>query len=225
MLEIREPNVRTEPGSSAPPVTRTSLSTSVGLAAIGFSIVYLASDVLEIGQGGFSTVRLSLTYAAESAIPLFIIGLYAVQRPTIGRLGLVGAVAYAYSYVFFTSTVVYALVAHTANNYAVTRAFGAWMVVHGVVMVGGGVAFGLAVVRARVLPAWTGRCLAVGVVLVACASGLPTVARTLAEAVAAAAFIGMGTSLVRRSSRATEGSRRSLDSTDGIHPPGEDSRR
>ena len=66
---------------------------SIGLAAIGFSTVYLASDVLEVGQGHFSIVRLALTYAGEAAIPLFVLGLYALQRPRIGRLGLFGAAA------------------------------------------------------------------------------------------------------------------------------------
>jgi hypothetical protein len=170
----------------------------LGLAAIGFTVVYLASDILEVGQGHFSTLRLILTYLGEAAIPLFVLGLYAVQRPRIGRLGLAGAVAYAYSYVFFTSTVVYALVAHTSTYAGVTKAFGAWMVIHGLIMLIGGTAFGVAVVRAKVLPRWTGICLVAGVVLVAAASGLPVLARTIAEAVPAAAFIAMGAALLRR---------------------------
>jgi hypothetical protein len=56
-----------------------------------------------------------------SGDPLFVIGLYAVQRPRIGRLGLFGAMAYAYSYVFFTSTVVYALIAGTPNCTALVK--------------------------------------------------------------------------------------------------------
>lgn len=182
------------PPAAAPP---TWLRMPVGLAAIGFSVVYLASDILEVGQGHFSNVRLTLTYIGEAAIPLFVLGLYATQRPRIGRLGLAGAVAYAYSYVFFTSTVVYALVAHTTTYQGVTDAFGVWMVVHGLIMLIGGAAFGVAVVRAKVLPRWTGVCLAAGVVLVAAASGLPVLARTIAEAVPAAAFIGMGAALLR----------------------------
>ena len=177
------------------------LAMSVGVAAIGFSAVYLASDILEIGQGQFSTLRLALTYAGEAAIPLFVLGLYALQRPRIGRLGLFGAVAYAYSYVFFASTVVYAIVAPAPDYQAVTTAFGAWMVVHGLIMVIGGVAFGVAVARARVFPRWTGVSLAVGVVLVALASGQSTVARTIAEAVAAAALAGMGWALLRGTAR------------------------
>ncbi|MEO9140043.1 MAG: hypothetical protein ABI345_13370 [Jatrophihabitans sp.] len=191
-----------EDGAASRSPARDWLNVSVGLAAIGFSVLYLSSDVLEVAQGHFSTFRLALTYAGEAAIPLFVLGLYAVQRPRVGRLGLFGAAAYAYSYVFFTSTVVYALVARIPDYAGVTSAFGGWMVVHGVIMLVGGVAFGVAVVRARVLPAWTGICLAVGVVLVAAASGLPTVVRAIAEAFPAAAFIGMGAALIRNSLRA-----------------------
>jgi hypothetical protein len=128
-----------------------------------------------------------------------------VQRPRIGRLGLAGAVAYAYSYVFFTSTVVYALIAGTPNYKALVHVFGAWMTVHGLIMLAGGLMFGLAVVRAGVLPRWTGVCLMAGVVLVAAASGLPNIARTAAAAFPDAAFIGMGLALLtgRLKSRAT----------------------
>jgi hypothetical protein len=108
---------------------------------VGFTAVYLISDLIEVAQGGFSTFRLSLTYAGEAAIPLFVIGLYAVQRPRIGRLGFFGAVAYAYSYVFFTSTVVYALIAGTPNYAALVKVFGASMTVHGLIMLAGGLAF------------------------------------------------------------------------------------
>jgi hypothetical protein len=176
--------------------TRIDLPQLVGLAAISFSAAYLISDLIEVAQGDFSTFRLFLTYVGEAAIPLFVIGLYALQRPRIGRLGLLGAVAYAYSYVFFTSTVVYALTAGTRNYKALVDVFGAWMTVHGLIMLVGGLAFGLAVVRARVLPRWTGVCLMVGVVLVVTASGLPNIARTVAAAVPTAAFTGMGFALL-----------------------------
>jgi hypothetical protein len=177
------------------------LPTLVGLAAVVFSAVYLISDVLEVAQGGFSTARLLLTFAGEAALPLFVIGLYAVQRPRIGVLGLSGVTAYAYSYVFFTSTVVFALFAGSPDYRSLSDAFAAWMTVHGIVMLLGGLAFGLAVVRARVLPSWTGICLMVGVVLVVAASGMPNIARAVAQAVPAAAFIGMGWALLGRPRR------------------------
>lgn len=185
------------PRTSRRPDARIDLPLVVGLAAIAFTALYLISDLIEVAQGGFSTFRLSLTYAGEAAIPLFVLGLYAVQRPRIGRLGLAGAVAYAYSYVFFTSTVVYALIAGTPNYKDMTKVFGAWMTVHGLIMLAGGLAFGLAVARAGVLPRWTGIVLMAGVILVVAAAGLPDLARTVAAAVPDAAFIGMGLALLR----------------------------
>jgi hypothetical protein len=92
---------------------RRSIPTArlVGLAAFAFSALYLLSDVIEAIQGGFSRGQLWLTFVAEVTIPVFVIGLYLAQRSHIGRLGQVGAFAYAYSYVYFTGTVVYALAA------------------------------------------------------------------------------------------------------------------
>jgi hypothetical protein len=83
---------------------RETFSILVGLASITFSVVYLASDVIEVAQGNLSTFRLALTLAGEVAIPAFVMALYAIQCPRIRQLGLFGAVAYSYSYVFFTAT-------------------------------------------------------------------------------------------------------------------------
>jgi hypothetical protein len=93
---MNSPNVASPTGPSA---------MWVGLAAVSFSVLYFVSDVMELVNGGFSLPQLVLTYLSEAAIPVFILGLYAVQRPHIGRLGLLGAVGYAYAYVFFTGTV------------------------------------------------------------------------------------------------------------------------
>jgi hypothetical protein len=53
------------------------------------------SDAMELAAGGFSTPQLVLTYIAEAAIPVFVLGLYAVQRPHIGTLGRLGAIGYS----------------------------------------------------------------------------------------------------------------------------------
>jgi hypothetical protein len=206
------------------PQTRNNLQLLVGLAAIAFSAVYFISDLIEVAQGGFSTFRLILTYIGEAAIPLFVIGLYAVQRPRIGRLGFGGAITYAYAYVFFTSTVIYALISGTRDYEALTKVFGAWMTVHGLILLLGGLAFGLAVVRAGVLPRWTGVCLMVGVVLVVAASGLPDIARTVAASVPAIAFIGMGAALLRDGNRCL-GRATSVPQLPGIHDHAADMKR
>ena len=92
------------------PHPSATLSVSVGLAALIFSVLDFVSDVVELGQGGFSPGQLVLTYVAEAAIPIFVIGLYAVQLPRVGWLGLAGAIVYAYAFIYFTGTVLLALV-------------------------------------------------------------------------------------------------------------------
>jgi hypothetical protein len=185
-------DVRREPEDAA------RLAVLIGVAAVAFSVLYLVSDVIELEQGGFSTLQLALTYAAEAAIPLFVLGLFALQRPRIGALGLIAAVTYAYTFVFFTSTVVYALVNHTHDWSELTMQLGAWLTVHSVLMVLAGVAFGAAIVRAQVLPRWTGITLIVGMVLMAVTAGLPDVTQTMSAAVRDLAFVGMGAAVLRR---------------------------
>jgi hypothetical protein len=175
----------------------------VGVAAVAFSALYLLSDVIELAQGGFSTGQLVLTYISEAAIPLFVIGIYAAQRPSIGRLGLLGAVGYAYTFVFFTSTVVFALVQHISDWSALENQMGGWVAVHSALMVVTGLVFGYAVVRAGVLPRWTGALLMLGMLSMVVASALPAVVQTGAAALRDIAFAGMGAALlgVRRRKR------------------------
>jgi hypothetical protein len=168
----------------------------VGVAAVTFSALYFVSDLVEFAQGGFSTPQLVLTFVAEAAIPLFVIGLYAVQRPRIGRLGLFGAIGYAYAFIFFSGTVVVALANRTRDWDALVVQFGPWMTIHGALMVVAGSAFGLAVIRAGVLPRWTGVMLVAGVILVGASSVLPAIAQTASAGVRDLAFAGMGASLL-----------------------------
>jgi hypothetical protein len=176
---------------------RHPLAVVVGLAAGVFSALYFVSDVMELLQGGFSTPQLVLTYVAEAAIPVFVLGLYAVQRPQIGALGLAGAVGYAYAYVFFTGTVLLALVDRSANWDALVNALGPWVMIHGLLMVVAGSAFGVAVIRANVLPPWTGMTLVAGVVMVALSSMLPSFAQMVCAGVRDLGFAGMGIALMR----------------------------
>ncbi len=121
-----------------------------------FSALYFLSDAIEATQGGFSDAQLQMTLVAEAAIPLLVLGLYAVQRPMIGRLGLLSAPAYAYAFVFFSGTVVYALVNGTSDCSALSDDLGALTTIHGAIMVFAGIGFGIAVARAGFLHSWTG---------------------------------------------------------------------
>jgi hypothetical protein len=167
------------------------------LAALTFSGLYFLSDALEAAQRGFSVSQLWLTLVAEAAIPVFVLGLAKVHGESFGRLGWASAWAYAYSYVFFTGTVVYALVRHTETYAELSRRLGPCMLMHGAVMVVAGIGFGTAVLRARVLPGWTAAALMAGVVLVSLAQTMPTAASLAAAAVRDGAFAGMGFALLR----------------------------
>jgi hypothetical protein len=169
----------------------------IGIVALAFSALYFLSDVIEMMQGGFSGVQLWLTLLAEAAVPIFVVGLAVVQRPSIGRLGECSALAYAYAYVFFTGTVVYALINGTTDYATLSNRLGPVMILHGAVMVIAGLGFGHAVLNARLFPAWTARALMVGVVLVAVAQGLPEGVQLAAAFVRDLAFAGMGVGLLR----------------------------
>lgn len=196
---------RTIPKLEALRGTSKQLSLGVGLAALLFSILYLVSDVMELAQAGFSPVQLTLTLAADAAIPFFVVGLYLLQRPRIGRLGLTGTILYAYTFAFFTGTVVFALMNSTKNWDVLFDQLGTWITIHGSLMIVAGVLLGTAVARAGVFPRWTGWTLVAGVVLIAASTGLPPFAQTASAAVRDLAFAGMGASLLinRRRSNAT----------------------
>jgi hypothetical protein len=178
-------------------LARIPTASLVGATALAFSALYLLSDVIEAIQGGFSDSQLWLTLVAEAAIPVFVIGLYVVQRPQIGRLGRLTAVAYAYSYVFFTGTVVYALIDATSSYKALADDLQPWMTIHGAIMVLAGLGFGVAVIRARVLPRWTAVALMAGVVLVSLSQTLPEGPQLLAAGIRDLGFAGMGAALLR----------------------------
>lgn len=176
-------------------IARSRSAVVLGVAAVLFSLLYFLTDVLEILQGGFSAPQLWLTLIAEAAIPFLVIGLYLAQRPQIARSAAIAAGLYAYAYVYFTGTVVVALVQGTPDYATLADQLGIWMTVHGAIMLIAGVWFGIAVARAGVLPRWTGIALAVGVVLVVATQGLPEVLQLVAAAVRALGIAGMGAGL------------------------------
>jgi len=109
----------------------------------------------------------------------------------------VSSVAYAYAYAFFTYTVIYALVQNVDTYEHLSDDLGISMFLHGVIMVLAGLGFGWATIRARVLPAWTGVALMVGVVAVAATQGAPEGVQLVAAGIRALAFAGMGLAVLR----------------------------
>jgi hypothetical protein len=173
-----------------------SIRIPVGAAALAFSVAYFVSDLIEALQGGFSTGQLWLTLLAEAAIPVFVIGLWLVQEPRIGRLGAWAAGAYGLAYVFFTWTVAYALYHGVPDYDTLSDELGIWMFLGGAVMVIAGLGFGWASIRAAVLPRWAAVSLMAGVVLVAATQGSPDGVQLLAAAIRDLGFAGMGAALL-----------------------------
>lgn len=178
------------------PMNQDSLRIPVGAAALGFSVAYFVSDLIEALQGGFSTGQLWLTLIAEAAIPAFVVGLWLVQGPRMGRLGAWAAGAYALAYVFFTWTVAYALYHGVPDYETLSDELGIWMFLGGAVMVVAGLGFGWATIRAGLLPRWAAVALMAGVVLVAATQSAPDGVQLAAAAIRDLGFAGMGAALL-----------------------------
>ena len=188
------------PGDAASQPRTTSrtrnAATAIGALALVASGLSFLSDVIEVAQGGFSVGQLWLTLVAEAAIPVFVTGIAALFWSRLGRLGHASAVAYAYSYVVFTGTVVYALVNHTTDYQTLNDHLGTLMLFHGAIMAFAGLGLGFALLHRRLLPIWSCVCLMAGVVLVAAAQGLPDAAQLVAAGVRDLGFAGMGAALI-----------------------------
>jgi hypothetical protein len=107
--------------------------------------------------------------------------------------------------VFFTGTVVYALVAGSRDFEQLGAALNPWMTIHGAVMLIAGSWLRLRGKRGRGRPRWTGMALAAGVALIPLSMGLPAAVGLVGVGIRDVAFAGMGVSLLR--DRRAHGSR------------------
>ena len=136
-------------------VSDRQLHQLIGLAAILAPAVHTLTDVAEWTYGGFSAPLLWANYLAFLVIPFLMVGLYAVQRPRIGSVGLVGALLYGASFIYFAHTSMFALTERVPDYQTLWQILGAVYTMHGLMMVIGGIAFGVATYRASFFPVWT----------------------------------------------------------------------
>jgi hypothetical protein len=166
----------------------------IGLITIIASLLHLISDVIEFIGGGFSRGQLLINYVGFLPMPFVIIGLYAVQRPRIGWLGLAGAILYGISFIYFIHTTLYALEESIPNYEILWGRLGGVYTFHGGLMVAGGLMFGGASLKARVLGRkWVALFMA-GVVINLFLSILPVpeILQIAGSTVRNAGLIGMG---------------------------------
>jgi hypothetical protein len=156
--------------------------------------VHTLTDVLEWAQGGFSPPQLWLNYVAFLPLPAVMIGLYAVQTPRISRFGLLGALVFGFAFVYFAHTTLLALETGVPTYDRLWEQLGGTYTLHGALMIVGGLAFGVASVRAGVLPAWTSRLFLLGIALnlVVALVPVPDLLQTIGSGVRNAGLIGMG---------------------------------
>ncbi|MEL7538292.1 MAG: hypothetical protein AAFZ58_15450 [Pseudomonadota bacterium] len=179
-------------------LSNRQLRTLIGIGAIAAPTVHTLTDIAELLSGGFSAPQLWANYVAFSIVPFAVMGLYAMQRPAIGAVGLLGALLYGFSFVFFTHTTLYALAESVADYSSLWSRLGDIYTVHGLVMIIGGLAFGAASYRARVFPGWTSIMFCAGVLvnLFLTVLAVPDVLQTLGSALRNLGLVGMGAHLV-----------------------------
>ena len=170
----------------------------VGWTAIVSPLLHILSDLLEVFGGGFSASQLWINYVAFLPIPFLTIGLYAIQRPHSGWMSLIGAIAYGTSFIFFSGTTLYALVAQTADYSKLLEELGSIYTFHGGLMVAGAILFGVAVIVAGILPKWTGWLLILGVSLnlLFRLLAFPDLSQIVGSIVRNIAFMGMGLAIL-----------------------------
>ncbi|MBI1734863.1 MAG: hypothetical protein HYR51_06795 [Candidatus Rokubacteria bacterium] len=172
---------------------------AVACVTLASSLLYLASEAMELVAGGFSSTQLLSTYVAFALVPFVVLGLHSLQHAGADWTSLVGATAYGLAYVFYAGTAMYALAAKTTDYAALVHELGGLYVLHGALMVAGGLLFGTAVIRSRVFPWWTGLALLVGtgLALVLNLLELPASAQVLPSVIRTAAFVGMAVAALR----------------------------
>ncbi len=199
------------------PTTLTRLSGAAAVAAglifIGVQINHPHSDVDAVVTTEWA-VRNSLKILMAALALAGITGMYLRQVKQVGLLGLVGYLVFAAGYltisgVTFISAFVLPSIAETDPSYvsdvlaAATNGSAAGDIglmqsvlnISGITFLGGGLLFGIALYRARVLARWAAALLAVGSVLTLTLAVLPDAFYRLLAFPNSIAMIGLGYSL------------------------------
>ena len=182
-------------------VSNRQLQKLIGVDAIVAPGVHTLTDIAEWLTGGFSAPQLWANYFAFIVVPFLMVGLYAVQRPKIALLGLIGSLLYGASFVYFAHTTLYALTEHVRDYETLWQRLGNLYTMHGLLMILGGIAFGAATYRANVFPRWMSVVFLAGVVLNLALTlvAAPELFQALGSALRNLGLIGMGAYLVRGS--------------------------
>ncbi|MEO5851170.1 MAG: hypothetical protein ABIQ15_01535 [Nocardioides sp.] len=201
-------------------VTRTTLTRSAGVAAAAAGLIFIVVQINHPHLDATSitttemAVRNSLKVLMAALALVGITGMYLHQVKQMGTLGLVGYLLFGANYLVIMSTsfvAAYVLpsiaesnpsyvndVLDAANGGHATGDIGLLqtvITVEGALFLAGGLVFGIALYRARVLTRWAAALLAVGGVVTAALSLMPDAFYRLLAFPNSIALIGLGYSL------------------------------
>jgi hypothetical protein len=208
-------------------ITRASLTRSAGVAAVAAGVIFIGVqlnhpqlDVASVKTTEWA-VRSSLKVLMAALALVGVTGMYLHQVKKMGVLGLIGFVLFGANYLVigatsFIAACVLPSIADTSPTYVrdvlavasgghATGDIGLLkpaLLLEGVLYLAGGLLFGIALFRARVLPRWAAALLAVGGVVSAGLSVLPDPYFRLLAFPNGIAMVALGYSLCR--STATE---------------------
>jgi hypothetical protein len=203
-------------------ITTTKLTRAAGLCAVVAGLLFIAIQIKHphLDVAFVSTTEWKVRQAAKVLMATLslagITGMYLRQVMRSGVLGLIGYVLFAIAYLIMLTIEVAGLVvvpsiAHGSPGY-VTDVLAAatgghatgdiglmkpLTMLNGVTYIGGGLVFGIALFRAKILARWAAALMAVGAVATVGVSLLPQVNYRLFAIPMGVAFVGLGYSLWR----------------------------
>jgi hypothetical protein len=127
------------------------LTAYVTVTAFG---LYIISDLLEILFGELFQSQLILTYISMMLIPFSMMGLGSMSSRNGGVPFLVGTVLIAISFVYFSGTATFAFVEKVYRYEELVRRLGLAYLVHGVILVVGGLCFSVGAYQEKLFPRW-----------------------------------------------------------------------
>jgi len=184
----RDAHVAASPGGPVGPSTRVY---RIGLsAAAAGGALWIVSEAVEIAGGGISSPSMALLIAGCLLLAAGVPALHRAQAHRAGALSLAGAamLSVATALEALTDTIGWG-----ADNVEDIQAeTGPLIPVFGVLLVLGGIALGTAILRAGVLPRWTGILLIAAPPLlpVVNAAGLPEELTSVAKSLIGLAILG-----------------------------------
>ncbi len=159
----------------------------VAVIAVAGCVAMVLSEIVERISGGFTPISYTVTVGGFLGLAVAAVAAHVGQRPPDGALGLAGAVAFAAgaSVQALADIVGFGL----PDEAALQAATGPLVPIGGVLLVVGGLALGVAILRARRYPAWTGVLIAtMPLFLPATLLGLPVPVISLTNSILALAL-------------------------------------